>query len=120
MNWKLEIFIFSKFQSHRRTTVRRKARRNLNSLGFLNEKDIIFPTYNCKKSAENEVSSQKEGCLGSIKFTSQFLLLGYESGNIKTFSIDEKFQLLSVTNITHSVVCLDYDYKAGTVYILGQ
>jgi hypothetical protein len=100
--------------------VRRKARRNLNSLGFLcflNEKDIIFPTYN-EKSAENEVSSQTEGCLGSIKFTSRFLLLGYESGNIKTFSIDEKFQLLSVTNITHSVVCLDYDYKAGTVYIL--
>ena len=90
------------------------------ALVLLDEKDIIFSTYNYEKSAENEVSSQKEGCLGSIKFTSQFLLLGYESGNIKTFSIDEKFQLLSVTNITHSVVCLDYDYKAGTVYILGQ
>ena len=42
----------------------------------------------------------------------RFFLLISESGNIKTFSIDEKFQLLSVTNITHSVVCLDYDYKA--------
>ena len=90
------------------------------ALVLLNEKGIIFPTYYYEKSSENEVSSQKEGCLGSIKFTGQFLLLGYESGNIKTFSIDEKFQLLSVTNITHSVVCLDYDYKAGTVYTLGK
>ena len=83
-------------------------------------KALFFLLAAMKKSSENEVSSQKEGCLGSIKFTSQLLLLGYESGNIKTFSIDEKFQLLSVTNITHSVVCLDYDYKAGTVYISGQ
>ena len=62
-------------------------------------------------SAENVVTNHKEGCLGGIQFTNECLLLGYESGNIKVFSVNENFQLLSVVNVTNSILCLDYDFK---------
>ena len=67
-------------------------------------------------SVENELTTGKEGCLGSIQFTNQLLLLGYESGNIKAFSV-ETFQLLTVTNVSHPVLCLAYDNKKEILVI---